>query len=81
MKLNIRTFQIGSQRSSSSALMYNELNEKIERFSKWTYIALVYLTTAATVLPSVFLSAFNYTIYDLKDESFQMSTKIMYVKD
>lgn len=59
-------------------LKYKKLNEKIEKFCKRTYIALIQLTTAGSVLPSVLLSTVNYLIYDLKEESFQLPTNNMY---
>lgn len=60
--------------------MYNKLNEKIEHFTKWTYISLVYFTVAGSMIPSLFVSFIDYYIYDLKDESFQLGFQIMYVE-
>lgn len=71
---------IGCYTSYSRAEIYNELNKKIEHFTKWAYINIVYFGTAGSMIPPILLSFMNYYIYDLKDESFELVTPIMYVK-
>lgn len=70
--------EIGMERPASK-IIYTKLNEKIERVSKWSYIALVYIAFGGCGLCSLFVSYINYYIFDLKDESFLVPTPLMYV--
>lgn len=59
--------------------MYIELNEKIEQMSRLLYVVTVKLTIPGSILPAVFITAINYFLYDLGDESFFSPFFVMYV--
>lgn len=49
---------------------YNELNEKIERICRLIYITLTECTIPGLMVPCFLITAVNYFVYDLGDESF-----------
>lgn len=51
-------------------ITYNDVNEKIERCSKIIYFISAKLSSAGVVLPTALITAVNYSIYDLKEESY-----------
>lgn len=73
--------KIGCLKSYSRAEIYSELSGKIEKFSKWAYFCLVYANVIGILIPPSLLSFVNYYIYDLGDESFELVSPIMYVKN
>lgn len=53
-------------------ITYNDLNEKIERVSKIIHFLTAKLSWAGVVLPSLPITAVNYFIYDLEEESYYL---------
>lgn len=68
----------GSQHRPLSRRIYSELNEKIEQISKLLPY-FVKLSVAGIALLSSFLTAFNYFVYDLGNDSYYLPCQIMYV--
>lgn len=62
-----------------SQIIYNEMNEKIERISKLVYTIFVEASIVGLVLPPLLITLVNYFIYDLKDESYFLPTPVKYV--
>lgn len=58
---------------------YTKLNEKIEWASGWYYFLLVKFSSLGCMIPAVFLTIVNYTIYDMGDESYFLPLPIAYV--
>lgn len=56
-----------------------ELIENIEKISKLFYITFMRLTFVSISSSSLIITAINYFIYDLKDESYYLSFPVMYV--
>lgn len=54
--------------------------ENIEKLSKLFHIVFVELSLIGFVACSLAITAVNYFIYDLKDESYYLPSKVMYVR-
>lgn len=65
---------------STSRYMYSKMNEKIEMVSQILHFAFVKVTLPGLMVPFFVISAVNYLMYDLKDESFQLPYPVMYVQ-
>lgn len=64
-----------------SRIMYNEMNEKIERISKLVYSIFVEASIAGLVVPPLLITLVNYFIYDLKEDSYFLPTPVLYAID
>lgn len=62
-----------------SKSIYIKLNEKIEKWTGFFYILIVYLTVPAIVMPQLITSFYFYTATDLGKESFSLAYPIWYV--
>lgn len=60
--------------------MYLELNEKIERMSKFVYTIFVEASVAGLLIPTMLITLVNYFVYDLKDDSYALPTPVVYAK-
>lgn len=60
--------------------MATEMDERIELISKVLHFILTKLTVAGIHLPPIVLTAINYFIYDLKDDSYVLPFPLMYVR-
>lgn len=69
-------FPIGAHNPASMA-MYNELNTKIERMSKFFYILSVEIIFPASMILPLILMLVNYFVLDLKNESFYLPFPVM----
>lgn len=69
-------FKKGAE-NPDSKIIYTELNEKFERFCKYIYVAFLDTLGGGTIC-FISLSYINYYILDLGDESFLLSTPVMY---
>lgn len=79
MEFNWNNLKIGLQNESSTASdMYNELNAKIERFSKLFYFAMARFTLIIATVPPFLSSMFNFFVRDMADDAFQ-DLYLMYV--
>lgn len=58
---------------------YCGLNDQIERWSNDLYFVVVKLTMTGIIVPIVFVSAINYFLYQLGDESYFLPFPIVYV--
>lgn len=57
--------------------VYTQLNEKIERTSKWIYFVVLFTSVGGIGLFEIFLSYINYYIFDQGDDSFLVPTPLM----
>lgn len=64
-----------------SRVMYTELNEKLERMSKFVYTVFVEASLAGLIIPPLLITLVNYFIYDLSEESYFLPTPVMYVRE
>lgn len=69
--LKFPSFNTGSKCDALSKTMYNNVNEKIERFSRKCDLFLVKLTFIATLMPALILTYVSYFVFDMGDDSFQ----------
>lgn len=67
----------GMEYKPTAAIIYTELNEHIELVSEWMYFILVRIYVAGIILPLFVLSAVNYFILDLGEQSFLLSWPIL----
>lgn len=65
-------FVIGSKNESTSRIMYFELNEKIERMSKFVHFVLMRVSYLGAILPPLLTTLSNYFILNLGNESYQL---------
>lgn len=61
--------------------MYMKLNEKIDWLSKWLYMIGIVLALAVYFCPIIVMSYIKYYVNDLKEESFEMPSPMMYECD
>lgn len=52
--------------------MYTELNEKIERFSKWAHFFMIDVFVYGFTIGSLCQCYANYYVFDLKEDSFHL---------
>lgn len=71
--------EIGAQ-SSASTSVYEEMNAKIEKFSKRLYQTLMGLIILTILLPAICVGLVNYYILDMKKESFDLPIPMTYVR-
>lgn len=57
--------------------VYTQLNEKIERISKWIYLAVLVVSIGGVGLFTTLLSYINYFIFDMEDDSFIVPIPLM----
>lgn len=76
---SVYAVKIGQSDSASHAVNYNELNGKIERICRLIYITTAQCSTPGIIAPSFLITAVNYFVYDLSDESFYISCQMMCV--
>lgn len=57
--------------------VYTQLNEKIERISKWIYLAVLVVSIGGVGLFTILLSYINYFIFDMEDDSFIVPIPLM----
>lgn len=78
---NALYFLVGIEKTAfEMVVVYNELNEKIEKMSKFFYIALLKVTPAALLGPIWTLTSVNYFIKNLGEDSFKLPFPVMYVR-
>lgn len=65
----------------SSRVLYNGINERIERMTKKFHFIAVKISVAGLMIPPLMISYTNYYVIDLKTESFQLPYDGMYVID
>lgn len=80
MKVNewIDNIFAGSQNPIAEA-EYIKINLNIEQISKIFNLLLTKLTTTGIILPCVIITAINYFIFDLGEDSFYLPIPVMYV--
>lgn len=76
---NFGKFIFSGVQSWETNVDYENLLSKIEHVSKWMYILLLSSSFFANLLPTITISFINYYLYDLKDESFNLSYPMMCV--
>lgn len=77
--LNTCIFQIGLKYSPTSSAIYISLNEKIKYTCELLHFVMVKSAYIGIILPQLFITAMNYIIYDLKDESYYLTYPMMFV--
>lgn len=58
---------------------YRKLNQKIEQASELYYFVLVTFATLGCIIPALLLTAINYAVFDLTDESYFLPLPILCV--
>lgn len=72
------SFEKGMQ-NPDSKIMYTEFNREFENFGKWVRIVVFYGSLGVTTICYIIMTYVNYYILDLKDESFVLTSPVMYV--
>lgn len=60
-----------------SATLYTQTNQDIEKVCEIIYLIMTKLSVAGTILPPLLLTAVNYFVYDLHDESYFLPFPVM----
>lgn len=72
-------FQNGVKENLDTSIVpYIKLNEKIETISKWIYFA-IRIFTFIIMVPALLVTAVNYFVFDLKNDSFFSIPQMMWV--
>lgn len=58
---------------------YKELNVTIEKLSKWTNLTLLSVVFVTTSPAQIAITAVNYFVYDLKEDSYTLNSPMTYV--
>lgn len=74
--ISFKQTAIGMDRPSSMTI-YIEVNDKVERVSKWAYFLLLSTSLGGCGLCAILISYINYYIFDLEDGSFLVPTPLM----
>lgn len=71
--VTIRSNSISTgQTNPTSKRIYDETNEKIEKFTKTIYFVYIRLTIPGVVLPTAIISYFNYFTTDMGNDAFRL---------
>lgn len=59
---------------------YLEMNENMDKMAHWTYFIFTKLTLPIFILSNLLLTAVNYFVLDMGEESYFLPSPILYVK-
>lgn len=66
-------------KNPESKIAYTEFNNEFENFGKWVWIVVFHGSLGGGTICFIIMAYINYYILDLKDESFVLTSPLMYV--